>query len=321
VRSEWNQIVKQVLWSPRLSVAWAPGWLRDTKLSAGYGVFYDALPLGILSRQQDQVAYSTYFPPGGLPPATPIPTQFFVNDRNLDMPRYRTASLSVERKLPLDFFGRASWTRKVGRQGFTFVPESAGPGMFNLHNWRNDRYDAAELSVRRTFRRFEWSAGYVRSSARTDAVVDYSLENPVYGLQGPGAFPWDTTNRFLTWGWAPVPPRLLPKWLRFAVRETDVAYLAEYHTGFPFSVVNEEGWMVGRPSSYRYPAYFNINLHFERKFRALHYLWAWRFGFNNLTNNGNPNVVNNNVDSPTYLAYGRGQARAFSVRLRLLGKK
>jgi hypothetical protein len=152
-------------------------------------------------------------------------------------------------------------------------------------------------------------------------VVEYSLENPVYGLQGPGAFPWDTTNRFLAWGWAPVPPRLLPHWLRFAVRETDVAYLAEYHTGFPFSVVNEEGWMVGRPASYRYPAYFNLNLHFERKFRALHYLWAWRFGFNNLTNNGNPNVVNNNVDSPTYLAYGRGQARAFSVRLRLLGKK
>ena len=47
------------------------------------------------------------------------------------------------------------------------------------------------------------------------------------------------------------------------------------------------------PTPMRYPGYFNLNLHLERQFRALHYLWAWRFGFNNLTNNGNPNVVNN----------------------------
>jgi len=66
---------------------------------------------------------------------------------------------------------------------------------------------------------------------------------------------------------------------------------------------------------------FNINLALERKFRFMHYLWAWRFGFNNLTNNGNPNVVNNNIDSPMFLTYGRGQVRAFAVRLRFLGKK
>ena len=51
--------------------------------------------------------------------------------------------------------------------------------------------------------------------------------------------------------------------------------------------------MMGPPDSFRFPYYFNLNLHFERQFRALHYLWAWRCGFNNLTNNGNPNVVNN----------------------------
>jgi hypothetical protein len=32
-------------------------------------------------------------------------------------------------------------------------------------------------------------------------------------------------------------------------------------------------------------------------------------------------VVNNNTDSPDYLTYGRGQARAFSVRLRFLGRR
>src|SRR5262249_6780164 len=177
-----------------------------------------------------------------------------------------------------------------------------------------------ELSVRRTFaRKFEWSAGYTRSSSRTNAVVDYSLENPIFAPQMPGPLAWDSPNRFLTWGWAPLPKRLVPEWLQFAVHETDVAYLVEYRTGFPFGVVNEDGWLVGPANSHRYPGYFNINLHFERRFRALHYLWAWRFGFNNITNNGNPNTVNNNVDSPSYLTYGRGQLRAFNVRLRFLG--
>ena len=85
-------------------------------------------------------------------------------------------------------------------------------------------------------------------------------------------------------------------------------------------MVNEEGFLYGNPDARRFPAYFDVNLHFERRFHALHYLWAWRFGLNNLTNNGNPNVVDNNIDSPTFLTYGRGQRRAFNVRLRFLGR-
>ena len=85
--------------------------------------------------------------------------------------------------------------------------------------------------------------------------------------------------------------------------------------------VDEEGFLVGRPNSARFPDYFNVNLHFERRFRALHYLWAWRFGYNNLTGNLNANVVNNVQGTPQFLRYGRGQARAFSVRLRMLGRR
>ena len=95
----------------------------------------------------------------------------------------------------------------------------------------------------------------------------------------------------------------------------------EYRTGFPFGIVNEEGILLGRPNSVRMPDYFNINLALERQFHALNWLWAWRFGFNNLTNNGNPNVVNNVAGTPAFLTYGRGQGRAFAVRLRFLGRK
>ena len=138
--------------------------------------------------------------------------------------------------------------------------------------------------VRHTFAgRYEWFVGYTRSSSRSNAAVDYNLENPIFAPQAPGPFAWDTPNRVHMWGWAPLPNRVLPPFLRFLTRHTTAAYLVEYRTGFPFGVVNEEGFLVGAPNSRRYPDYFNINLHLEREFRALHYLWAWRFGFNNLT--------------------------------------
>jgi hypothetical protein len=84
-------------------------------------------------------------------------------------------------------------------------------------------------------------------------------------------------------------------------------------------VIDEDGFLLGLPNSRRFPDYINLNLHFERQFRALHYLWAWRCGFNNVTKNGNPNVVNNIAGTSQFLVYGRGQKRA--VRLRLLGRK
>jgi Carboxypeptidase regulatory-like domain len=319
LRADWNQIVRDVLWSPRASIVYGPKWTRDTKFAAGYGVFYDALVLQTLARAQDQTSYSTFFLPGGQPTGLPVPTAFLVNQHRLDMPRYRSANLSVERKVPFEFLAKAAYTRKEGSRGFAFVPDG---GLYQLQNGRHDVYQALELSIRRTFAgQFEWFAGYTHSKARANAVVDYSLENPIFAPQASGPYPWDTPNRFVTWGWAPLPKWLVPGRLRFLVHETSVTFLTEYHTGFPFNLVNEEGMLVGPPNSTRFPSYFNVNLHFERKFRFMYYLWAWRFGFNNITNSGNPNVVNNNIDSPAFLTYGRGQLRAFAVRLRFLGKR
>jgi hypothetical protein len=328
VRTEWNEVVRDLEVAPRVAVAWVPKRLRGTKISAGWGVYYDAISLGTLARGQGQMSLSTFFLPDGVVHG-PVATSFEVNDRTLSTPKYQTANLTLERKLPFDFYAKASYTWREGERGFTFDTQSpeSGPmfydgAVFQLSNTRHDRYDAVDFAIRRTFAgQFEWFLGYTRSSTRSNQAVDYSLENPVFAPQSPGPFAWDAPNRVHMWGWAPMPKRLLPRPLEFVLRNTTAAYLVEYRTGFPFSVVDEEGFMVGAPNSRRYPYYFNVNLHFERRFRALHYLWAWRFGYNNLTGNLNPNVVDNIEGSPKFLTYGRGQARAFSVRLRLLGRK
>jgi hypothetical protein len=328
VRFEWNEIVRELEVAPRFAIAWAPGWLGSTKFSAGWGVYHDAISLETVTQQQDQISLSTFYLPGGVVHG-PVPTSFVADDQTLKTPRFRIASLGIEHKLPHDYYLKADYSHRTGDRGFTFQPAVAltGPAFYNgavfsLTNNRRDRYDAIDISLRHTFAgKFEWFGGYTRSSARSNAAVDYSLENPIFAPQSPGPYPWDTPNRFHTWGWAPLPNRILPPSLRFLTRNTTAQYLVEYRTGFPFSVVDQEGFMVGLPNSVRFPDYFNINLHLERQFRALHYLWAWRFGFNNITNGLNANVVNNVAGTPQFMTYGRGQVRAFSVRLRLLGRR
>jgi hypothetical protein len=328
VRFEWNEVVRDLEIAPRLAVAWAPSRLKNTKFSAGWGVYYDSISLALISRQ-NQMSLSTFYPPDGAPPIGPVPTSFQVNDHSLVTPRFQTASVNVERKLPFDFYGRTGYTWRMGSQGLVFVPPppQAGPmfydgTIFQLSNLRRSRYDAVDFSIRRTFAgQFEWFLGYTRSSTRTNAAVDYSLENPIFAPQMPGPLAWDTPNRVHMWGWVPLPKRLLPGRLGWLTRDTTASYLVEYRTGFPFNVVNEDGFLIGQPGSYRFPNYFNINFALERRFRALHYLWAWRFGYMNITGNSNPNVVDNVQGTPKFLTYGPGQARAFNVRLRLLGRK
>src|SRR5207237_2124563 len=97
LRTEWNEVVRDLEVAPRVAAAWAPHRLRDTKFSAGWGVYYDSIGLGTITRQQDQQSFSTFYQPGGIVRG-PVPTSFEVNDAQLRTPYYRAASVSMERK-------------------------------------------------------------------------------------------------------------------------------------------------------------------------------------------------------------------------------
>ncbi len=328
LRAEWNDVVRDLEWAPRFSAAWTPHLLKDTKFSAGAGIYHDAIDLQLTAREPGLTSLSTFYLPSGEVKG-PAPESFAVNDRQLSTPRYGIASLAVERKLPFQFLAKAGYTYRESNNGFefaalgaTFTPELFQGAQFALINGRRDRYHAADFTLRRTFAgKYEWFLGYTRSSARTSAALDYSLLNPIYGAQGAGPLPWDAPTRIHMWGWLPLPNASLPAFLRFTTHATTAAYMVEYRSGFPFNVVDQNGFLYGYPDSRRLPGYFNLNLHFERQFHALHNLWAWRVGVNNLTNNGNPNYVDNVLGTPAFLTYGRGQPRAFTMRLRMLGRK
>jgi hypothetical protein len=179
-----------------------------------------------------------------------------------------------------------------------------------LSNMRTDIYDAFEVTVRQSFKsQYEWMAAYTRSRALSNAVTDIRVDNPVVALDNAGRMPWDSPNRLVSWGY-------LPAWSKMWA----IAYMLEYRTGHPFSINDENGTVIGTVNSRRYPDFVELNTHIERRLTALGHKWAFRFGFNNVTNHRNPNVVMNTIGVPDFLRFYGGQGRSFNMRMRWLGK-
>lgn len=323
-RTQWDEYTRGAPPAPRLAAAWAPKWLGDTKLSVGWGIFYDAVTLGMLALNQEQTSLSTFFSPNGGPIGVPILSKFVLKPQDLRLPRYAISSFSAERKLPWNLYGRVNLVSREGSRGFSFAQMAVNPAtnLYVLDNIERERYRAAEFAVRRTFlAKYQWFASYTRSEARSNAVLAYSIENPVLTPQSGGPLGWDAPNRFLMWGWAPVVKTWLPHLLQPVIGDTDIQLLTDFRTGFPFSAVNELGFIHGSPNGYRFPDFLTVNVALERRFPFRGYLWAWRVGLINALGRPNPNVVNTDFDSPQFRVFGRGQARAFNVRLRFLGRK
>ncbi len=327
LRGDWDQILHYWNASPRIGAAWRPPGLSRTKISGGYGVIYDATNLRVFTRPMDQYALTTYFDENGHPQRGPALTLFTIDNPRPARPRYRNWVAAVEHEFPASLHARVEWLRKRGGLGFTYV-NSILPGqppplqilsrydvpavdaVYRLTNDRRDKYDHLRVTVRQVIRRqYEWLVSYTRSRARSNAVVDANIDEPLLVYDNDGPMPWDAPNRVVSWGYLPTP------WKKWAV-----AYLLEWRTGFPFSIVDEDGRVLGKVNERRFPDFFELNLHLERRFSFAGHLWAFRFGCNNLTNHNNPNTVNNNTASPHYLTFYGGAHRSLNFRIRWLGK-
>ena len=119
---------------------------------------------------------------------------------------------------------------------------------------RHDRYDSVDLSVRQTFTgQYEWSASFVHSRALSNAVLDINAADPTQVVGALRPAPWDTPNRALAWAYLPLP------WKNWAF-----AVLADARSGFPFSIQDDTGRIIGAIDSHRYPMNLDLNASLER---------------------------------------------------------
>ncbi len=332
LRGDWDQILHYWNVSPRAGAAWQPRGLPRTKITGGFGFFYDATNLRIFTRPMDQYSLTTYFDEQGELRRGPALTMFRIDNARPARPRYTNWSGGIEQEFGRGVHARIEYLRRRGRYGFTYLntaapgPELAGDAtapldarefevpeidaLYRLSNDRRDKYAHVRVTVRQAIRRkYEWLVSYTRSRARSNAVVDANIDEPLLVYTNDGPMPWDAPHRLVTWGYLPTP------WKDWAV-----AYLAEWHSGFPFSIIDEENRLLGKVNEHRFPDFLELNLHLERRFALFGHLWALRAGCNNLTNHSNPNTVNNNVSSQNFLRFYGGADRSFNFRFRWLGR-
>ncbi len=314
VRADRDEILRNWGVSPRLGAAWSPFQNDNTKISGGFAVTYDAANLQLFTRPLDQNPVITYYPPYG---NASVVEQFLVLGRNYRMPRFTTLNLALDQRLTSSLYLKLQALRRRGSHGLNYATDNyaannvvAGDTVYQLINGRADAYESFEITARQNLRKqYEWLASYTRSRATSNSVLDISADQPAIAASNFGRMPWDAPNRFVGWGYLPT------FWENWAI-----AFLAEYRTGFPFSVQNGAGVIMGDVNSHRYPEFFELNFHIERRLRFHGQLWAVRAGCNNITNHQNPNAVINDIDSDRFLQFFGGQSRATVFRIRWLGK-
>jgi hypothetical protein len=343
LRLDWDKIVRSALVSPRLAATYVLSQAASTKFSAGIGLFYDATPIFLIARPQAGTRIDDFYDPIGKALISgPVTSVFSLPPSQLEAPRYLNWSLGLEQKLPARVYLKAEFIEKRSTNGFDYNwlnPQNLGPGSFCLpqspctaqfqfQNNRNDRFDSFEINLRRVFEKGHTIMGsYIRARSHSDQVLDLNVDNPVFSAQQPGPYAWDAPNRFLSWGFLPLGSLPL-------IKRLDFGYSVEYRTGFPFYLVNNQqqfatpsGAQTSAPFFLRFPQYFSLNTHIEKRFHAFGFYWALRGGFNNITGRKNYGNVNNDVDaqcqacSNHFLTFSNYSGRAFTARIRFLGKK
>jgi len=306
-RADWDKIIGKTILGPRLAASFLPFSDSRTKISAGWGIYYRPINMALWSEGLDQERADTFYNPTGTTSAT---TQFVLPSGGLRQTGFNTTSLEWEQKLGSNTFTGVALLRRVETHGFAYQETQPPPlwGQLVFQDNRSDRYGSAEIWVRRVFRnKAEIYGDYTRSSARSNQALDYSLLTPYFVPQAPGRLLWDTPDRLIGWGKTP-----LPIWGLFLSART------EYRTGYPFDAVNEQQQLASAPGEFRYPNYFDLDVGLEKRFHFRGQEWALRVSSINATNHDNPNAVNTFI---VPYAFAGGQRRAFTARLRLVGRK
>jgi Carboxypeptidase regulatory-like domain len=318
LRGDWDQFVRQAMVQPRAAVNYLPFADGRGKFSIGWGIYNIPLNLSMLGQTQDQQQVDTlYNPSTGAVIAGPATSTFTMPAHGLQQPFFDITSAGWQERIWKKTIVSVELLARNGHRELAF--QTLNPGqigsVFLLQSTRRDKYRGATITARHTFEKGAVLFGsYTRSRANTDQALDPLLGLLYFAPQQGAPLLWDAPNRALSWGTVPT-----PFW------DIDFAYFFEYRTGYPFSVVNQQQFLIGAPDSKRFPDYASLNISLEKKFRFGKYLFAIRGTVINLTDRQNPNVVVNNIDAvgvtPAFLNFSGGQGRAFTGRLRFLGKR
>jgi hypothetical protein len=317
VRVDWDRLFQATLVQPRVSANFLPFKDDRTKFSIGWGMYNIPLNLSVIGQTYDQWQVDTLYNATGTAPVQGPAASFFVQPPgglpSLRQPYFDIASAGWQQQFGENTLVSLELLARDGHHELAY--ETVSPGNigsnFLLHTTRRDKYRAATISARHAFGNGTVLFGsYTRSKASTDQDLDPVLGQLYFAPQQPGPLSWDAPNRVLTWGSVPTP-----------IWGILFTYFFEYRTGYPYSAINQQQFLVGPPNSLRFPDYASLTIGLEKKFGFSHRVFAVRVAVVNILGRQNPDVVVNNVDAPNFGTFTGGQGRAVTARLRFVGRR
>ncbi len=321
IRTESQQVSESFRVAPRAGIAWNifPG--LGTVVRAGFGLFYDRVPLNVYAFNQYPSQVITMFNPLGGISAGPffyqnglgtVDTRYpFILQEPVAgnfSPRSATGSLQIEQPLTARLKVRLGYMQSAssGLVVMTVAPPNplTNIGADLLSGAGQARYHQIEVTTRvRLKDDGELFFSYVRSRARGDwnDFSSYlgSFPVPIVRNNQFGNLPTDLPNRFLAWGVVQLP---------WGFR---IAPVFEYRTGMPYAVTDAYQNYVGTPFSTRFPGFASLDSRFSKDFKVTpKYTLRLSVSAFNLTNHINPEAVHWNVADPAYgLFFGNRNRR------------
>ncbi|MBI4263599.1 MAG: TonB-dependent receptor [Acidobacteria bacterium] len=310
-RYAYEGIAAEHTLAPRLELAVRPFSGAGTVLKAGYGRFYDKLPLNAKDFTAHQRRHVARFEATG----RVIPDSIVTLDNRVAAGGLRTPlsdawNVELDQRLATDLTLRVGYQERHGSRELVVDPLDEA---LSLSSRGRSRSRSLEVTVqRRLARSGEVNVSYVRSQAFGNLNDFVSLfgttRDPIIRPDEFSRQPFDAPNRFLAWGVVMLP------------HDVTVAPTVEYRTGFPYTVVDERQGVVGsRNRGGRFPDLFTLDLAVTKEVRLTGTHRA-RVGIQvfNLTDHFNPRDVQNNVSSLAFREFANSADRQVRLKFVLL---
>jgi hypothetical protein len=294
--------------APRLGFVVTPTDSDRTVVRGGVGLFYDKIPLNVGSFEQYQSRRVNMF---FVPALQLIDLRFLQNTapEHLENPYSLAWNVQLDHQLNQRLLLRLGYEERNTRREFVLEPTA---NALLLQNNGRSRYRELQAVAR-----FRFQEGrniflsYVHSQARGN-LNDFNtyfgnLKQAVIRPDEYGKQPFDVPHRLLFWGDFAVPFNMV------------VSPVVDWHSGFPFSVLDENQNFVGpRNEGGRFPQLFTLDLLVMKalkiRFRGKEYKGRAGFTVFNITNHWNPRDVQNNLGSQQFGTFFNSPDR--SVRLK-----
>lgn len=310
--------------APRAGISWSPLPSHGTVISAGYGYFFDRVPLSVYAFTDYPDRILTFYAPDGSISSGPFlytnglgevltnrRLVFKENGPGDFAPRSATWSVQIEQ--PVTHYLRLR-TRYMSTLSDGLVildrtsPDPAtNTGADVISGIGQSRYRQLEFTARiRLNEKRELFASYVNSRARGDLndFADFlgNFPLPVIRPNQFGTLPTDLPNRFLLWGAVQLP-------YRFRIAPT-----IEWRSGFPYASLNQFQRYADTPYTDHFPTFASIDARVSKDIQV-NPKRAVRLSLNgfNLSNHFNPEAVRSNTANPLYGFFFGQRGRRFTV--------